>query len=94
MKTGVFLGGGGVFFFFTLRRHQQFDALQHVEEELIAAVLDALPTPTNLSRHLTGDLGLLLLGLLGEVDGRMEEDTAEGQGGRKEGETDVSTDYT
>ena len=45
----------------TLRGHQQVDALQDVEEELVAAVLDALAPPADLARHLAGDLRLLLL---------------------------------
>ena len=51
-------------FLLTLGRHQQVDALQHVQEELVAAVLDALSPPADLPSHLAGDLGLFLLGLV------------------------------
>lgn len=44
----------------TLRRHEQVDALQDVEEKLVAPILDALATPADLARHLAGDLRLLL----------------------------------
>lgn len=44
----------------TLWWHEQVDAFQYVQEKLIAAILDALATPANLSRHLAGDLRLLL----------------------------------
>lgn len=47
----------------TLLWHQQIDVLNHVQEELVPAVLDALTTPADLSGHLTGDLCLLLFGL-------------------------------
>lgn len=47
----------------TLWGHEQVDALQHVEEKLVAAVFNALPTPADLPRHLAGDLRLLLLRL-------------------------------
>lgn len=44
----------------TLWWHEQVDTLQYVQEKLIAAILDALATPTDLPRHLAGDLRLLL----------------------------------
>lgn len=49
----------------TLRRHEQVDALQHVQEQLIATILDALTPPADLARHLAGDLRLLLFCLEG-----------------------------
>lgn len=49
----------------TLWRHEQIDAFQHVQEELIAPIFDALATPADLPRHLAGDLRLLLF-CLGE----------------------------
>ena len=45
-----------------LGRHQQVDVLDHVQEQLVPPVLDALPPPANLAGHLAGDGGLLLLG--------------------------------
>lgn len=49
----------------TLRRHEQVDALQDVQEQLIATILDALAPPADLARHLAGDLRLLLFCLEG-----------------------------
>lgn len=51
----------------TLRRHQQVDALQHVQEELVASVLEPLPPPADLPRHLAGDLRLFLFALRRET---------------------------
>lgn len=45
----------------TLRRHEEVDALQYVQEKLVAPILDALAAPADLPRHLAGDLRLLLL---------------------------------
>lgn len=42
----------------TLRGHEEIHTLQHIQEELVPAILDALPPPTNLPSHLAGDLGL------------------------------------
>lgn len=50
----------------TLRRHEQVDALQYVQEKLVAPILDALATPADLPGHLAGDLGLLLFSLTQE----------------------------
>ncbi len=47
---------------FTLRRHQQIDVLEDVQEELISPILDAFPSPADLPGHLRGNLRLLLLG--------------------------------
>ena len=47
----------------TLRGHEQVDALQHVEEELVAPVLDALAPPADLPRHLVRNLTRLFLRL-------------------------------
>lgn len=44
----------------TLRRHEQVDALQYVQEKLVAPILDALAAPADLPRHLACDLRLLL----------------------------------
>lgn len=44
----------------TLWGHEQVNTFQHIQEKLIAAILDALATPANLPRHLAGDLRLLL----------------------------------
>lgn len=49
--------------YLTLWGHEQVDALQHVQEELVTAVFNALSTPADLPRHLAGDLRLLLLRL-------------------------------
>ncbi len=46
-----------------LRRHEQVDILQDVQEELIASVFDALATPADLTCHLVGDLSRLLFRL-------------------------------
>lgn len=58
-------GGGGRL---TLRGHEQVDALQYVQEELVTAVFNALSTPADLPRHLAGDLRLLLLRLGNTTD--------------------------
>jgi hypothetical protein len=47
----------------TLRGHEEVDALEHIEEEFIAAILDALTPPPDLSRHLACDLARLFLRL-------------------------------
>ncbi|RNA09578.1 hypothetical protein BpHYR1_039298 [Brachionus plicatilis] len=47
----------------SLRRHQQVDVLQHVQEQLIASVFDALAAPSNLTSHLVGYLRGFLFGL-------------------------------
>ena len=58
----------------TLWGHEQVNALQHIQKELITAVLDALSTPAYLPSHLAGDLRLLLLGLWCH----MQKDTSTG----------------
>jgi len=47
----------------TLGRHEQVNVLQHVEEQLVTAVLYALASPANLASDLGRDLHLLLLAL-------------------------------
>jgi hypothetical protein len=44
----------------TLRRHEQTNRLHDVQVELVLAVLDAIAPPSNLTRDLGRDLGLLL----------------------------------
>jgi len=44
--------------------HEEVHTLQHIQEELIPAILDALPPPANLPGHLAGDLGLLFFCLM------------------------------
>lgn len=43
----------------TLWRHEQVHTLQHIQEELVPAILDALSPPADLPSHLAGDLRLL-----------------------------------
>lgn len=52
----------------TLGGHEEVHTLQHVQEELIPAVLDALPPPADLPSHLAGDLRLLFLCLHGVTE--------------------------
>ena len=47
----------------TLRRHQEINALKHIEEQLIAPIFDAFPSPSDLTSHLAGDLTRFLFGL-------------------------------
>ena len=47
----------------TLRRHEQVDAFENVEEELVASVLETFASPTDLASHLRRDLTRLLLRL-------------------------------
>lgn len=47
----------------TLLIHEQVDIFNNIQEELISAVLNTLPTPSNLASHLRRDLWLLLFGL-------------------------------
>lgn len=47
----------------TLWGHQEIHTLQHIKKEFIATVFDSFTSPSNLSSHLAGDLGLLFLGL-------------------------------
>lgn len=42
---------------------EEADRLEDVKPHLLAAVLDTVATPANLTRDLVGDFGLLLLGL-------------------------------
>lgn len=46
-----------------LRRHQQVDVFQHVQEELVAPVFYAFPAPADLPGYLGRDLHLFLLAL-------------------------------
>lgn len=55
-----------------LRRHEQIDVLEHVQEQLVAAVLDAVAPPADLAGHLGRDLHLLLLGL--RLDARLRDE--------------------
>ena len=47
-----------------LRGHEEVHTLQHIQEELIPTILDALPPPANLPGHLAGDLRLLFFCLM------------------------------
>lgn len=49
----------------TLWGHKEVHTLQYIQEELIPAILDALPPPADLPSHLAGDLGLLFFCLYG-----------------------------
>lgn len=55
----------------TLWGHEQVNALQHVQEKLVAAIFNALPTPADLPRHLAGDLRLLLLRLMNNTNNQL-----------------------
>lgn len=50
----------------TLRGHEEVHTLQHIQEKLVPAILNALPPPANLPGHLAGDLGLLFFCLCGD----------------------------
>lgn len=52
----------------TLRGHQEIHALQHIKKEFVATIFDPFTSPSNLSSHLAGDLGLLFLSLKGRND--------------------------
>jgi len=59
----------------SLGRHEQVDVLEHVEEQLVAAVLDALAPPSDLAGDLGRDLHLLLLAL--RLDARLRDERLE-----------------
>lgn len=55
-----------------LWRHEEVDVLEHVQEQFITAVLDAVTSPADLTGHLGRDLHLLLLGL--RLDARLRNE--------------------
>lgn len=52
----------------TLGRHQEIHTLQHIKKQFVASIFDPFTSPSNLSSHLAGDLGLLFLSLKGRSD--------------------------
>lgn len=58
--------------------HQKIHILEHVEEQLVSAILNAFAAPTDLTRDLRRDLRLLLL--RGRLDSLLGDECLENAG--------------